>query len=93
MTTKDLDNVRAQVALLQHCKKKEAELKELKDRARAAVEDAMGDAEHGVLDGEPVIHWPHLKQRRLDQKALKEKEPELVEEYTTTHSIRRFEVL
>jgi len=90
---KDLDSVRAQVAVLVHCKTKRAELKELEDRARAAVEDAMGEDENGSLDGEPVIRWSHSKRRQLDQKALRDKEPEIAEEYTTTVNVRRFEVL
>ena len=90
---KDLESVRAQIAVLVHCKQKKAELKDLEERARAAVEDAMGEDEHGSLDGEPVIHWGRLKRRTLNQKALRDKEPEIVEEYTETTEVRRFEVL
>jgi len=90
---KDLESVRAQVAILVHCKLKKAELKDLEERARAAVEDALGEDENGALDGEPVIRWGHSKRRQLDQKALRDKEPEIAEEYTSLVETRRFEVL
>lgn len=93
MTSKPLDHLRAQVEILRWVKQKRAELKELEDGARAAVEAELGDTELGTLDGEPAIRWSSSKRTILDQKAIKEFEPEIAANYMTTSVVKRFEVL
>lgn len=93
MTVVDLESVRAPVAVLQWVKQRRAELKELESAARAQVEAAMGEADEGQIDGETVVTWSRSKRRSLDQKALKEDHPELVEEYKTTTEVRTFNVV
>jgi predicted phage-related endonuclease len=93
MSSVDLESVRAQVEILKYCKTRKAELKELEENARGAVEEAMGDAEHGLLDGAEAISWSSYKRRSLNQKALREERPEIVEEYTQTGVVRKFEIV
>ena len=88
-----LDHIRAHVDILKFVASKEAELKEMKERSRAAVEEALGENEIGTVDGEPVVRWGHQKVNRLNQKALKAERPEIVAEYTEATSQRRFEIL
>lgn len=89
----DLEPVRAQVEMLLYVKRQKAKLKEIEEMARPPVEEAMGNADIGQLDGEDVIHWTTYKTRRLDQKALAEAHPELVEEFKTAAEQRKFEVV
>jgi predicted phage-related endonuclease len=50
----------------------------------------LGDAELGLVDGRPAVHWTVVATRRLDQRKLKEQAPELVEACTVTQLSRRF---
>lgn len=88
----NLEAVRAHVEVVRFCKRKQAEYKEMEERSRAAIEEAMGADEVGELDGEQVIVWKHITSRRLDQKALKAAHPSLADEFMVTSESRRFEV-
>ena len=92
MSTVSLDNLRAQVELLKWAKARKAEIADVEAQARAAVEAALGDNEAGTVDGELAVTWRTQKVRRLNQKALKEEHPELVESYYETNEQRRFEI-
>jgi predicted phage-related endonuclease len=93
MTEVDLESVRGGIELLRYCRAQRAKIKEVEDNARAAVEDALGDAEIGVLDGEVAIQWPTFKENRFDSSAFKEDHPELWEQYKAMKSRRRFDVV
>lgn len=88
----DLNKVRAHVEILRYVKARKAELKEMEDNSRAAVEEAMGEQEVGMLDGELAITWKHKKVKRLNQKALKAAEPGTYATYCDTAEQRSFEV-
>ena len=92
MSTVNLDAHRSEVALLQWCKARKAEIAEVEKKARAEIEDAMGDNEAGTVDGELAITWQTSKRRSLDQEALKRDHPILVEEYKKTTEVRTFRV-
>jgi predicted phage-related endonuclease len=93
MTEIDLNAVRGHIEVLRYCKTQKAKLKELEDAARAAVEDAMGQHDVGVLDGEPAVHWTHFKESRFDSSAFRDDNPELYETYKTARDKRRFEIV
>lgn len=93
MTSVNLESLRAQIEILRMCKRRKSDLKELEDNARGAVEEAMGEADTGTLDGEVAITWKRHKRRSLDQKALAAAHPETVEEFRTTTEVRKFEVM
>jgi predicted phage-related endonuclease len=93
MTEINLAPVRAHIEVLRYVKTQKAKLKELEDAARAAVEDAMGSHDVGILDGEPAVHWTHFKEQRFDSSAFRDDNPELYEQYRTARPKRRFEVI
>lgn len=49
--------------------KKRAE--EVIAQAREKIEDALGDAEVGTVDGQPVVRWTFVRSERFDQKKAK----------------------
>lgn len=93
MTVIDLSDVRGEVEILQWVKSRQAELKALEDKAKAAIQDKMGSAEQGMLDNEIVVKWASFKRTSFDQKAFEQHHPELYASYKTTTPSRRFEVV
>lgn len=89
----NLEKLRAQVAILRHCKEKKAELAELEENARAAIEEALGEDTEGTLDGRTVVRWSRQKRTALNQKLLKELHPEAAAECMDTTEVRRFTVV
>ena len=89
----DLDSLRWAVETLQWAKQRKAELKEAEDRAKSAIEEALGDDAEGTLDGHTVITWKFHKRRALDQKTLKATFPDVYEVCMNTTEVRRFEVV
>jgi predicted phage-related endonuclease len=89
---KDLNSVKDHIEVLRYVKSQRAMLKELEEVSRAAVEEALGEEEFGALDGETVVTWKFSKDTRLNQSALKEDHPELVDEYKQTSVRRTFSV-
>jgi len=92
MSAVNLDHLRAQVEILKWAKSRKKEIADVEASARAAIEEALGDNEAGTVDGELAVTWKAQKRRALNQKALKEEHPELVESYYETTETRRFEV-
>lgn len=92
MSRVDLENLRAQLELLRFVKERKAELKELEDTARAAIEAELGDADEGTLDGHVVVTWKSYKRNALDQKLLRSSYPEIYESCKRTSEVRRFEL-
>jgi predicted phage-related endonuclease len=93
MTEVDLESVRGAVELLRYCRTQRAKIKEVEDNAKAAVQDAMGDADIGLLDGEPAIQWPTFKENRFDSAAFRADHAELWEQYKAANEKRRFDVV
>ena len=92
MSTVNLDAHRGAVDLLKWVKAREAEIKDIKEKARAEIEAALGDNEAGTVDGELAITWQSSKRRQLDQDALKKAHPDIVEEFKKTTEVRTFKV-
>lgn len=93
MTVVDLSAVRAQVEVLQWVKTRQAELKELEDKAKAEIQAAMGEATQGMLDNEIVVNWSSSKRTTFDQKAFEAAHPDLYALFKVTNPTRRFEVV
>lgn len=89
----DLEKLRWAVETLRMLKGRKAELKEAEDRARDALEEALGDNTEGELDGHVVVTWRYFKRNSLDQQFLKQTYPELYETCRRVSEIRRFEVV
>jgi hypothetical protein len=91
--TAELDDMADSIAVMNACRTRIAELKEVSDQHRALVEERMGSEEVGTIDGQPVITWKYYKQRRFNQGAFSAANPELVESYRETTETRRMELL
>lgn len=89
----DLNGLRAHIEILQFCKQRKAELADLENNAKAAVQEALGDDDTGLLDGEAVVHWRRHKRTTLDQRLLAATHPDIYESCRTTTEVRRFEVI
>ena len=89
----DLEQVRWAVETLRWIKDRKAELKEAEEKARDALEQALGDTDEGSLDGHVVVTWKFIKRNALDQKFLRETYPDLYESCKRVTEVRRFEVL
>lgn len=61
-------------------------------RCREQLEAALGDAEEATVDGVTVVTWRWSKgSTRIDVKALREKDPDLAEQFTVTGApVRKF---
>lgn len=89
----DLTELRAQVEILRWCKNRRAELADIEQVAKEAIQEALGDDESGTLDGEAVVTWKSHKRNALDQKLLRKLHPEAAAECMSASVVRRFEVL
>ena len=87
-----IDAMKANLAILRHCKEKKAELDELEQNAKAAIQAALGDHEIGLIDGQPAVTWKYVRRNAIDQKALKQRYPEIAAEVMAVSESRRFEV-
>lgn len=68
-------------------------LKEIQSTLRGRIEDALGDHELGLVDGEPAAMYKFIKSRRFDQKAFAKAHPQLAAEFVTVTESRRFKVV
>jgi predicted phage-related endonuclease len=93
MSRTNLDNLRAQLELLRFVKDKRAELKQIEEAARDAIQAELGDNDEGTLDGHVVVTWKSYKRNALDQKMLREAYPEIYESCKRVAEVRRFEVV
>jgi hypothetical protein len=91
--TINLNELRAQVEILQWVKQRKAELAEIETEAKARIQEAMSNHDTGTLDGQAVVTWKEHKRTGFDQRAFKAALPEVAAHYTTTTAVRRFEVL
>lgn len=89
----NLDVLRAQVEILKWARAKKAEITELENNAKAAIQEALGDDDFGTVDGHIVVTWKAHKRTALDTAALKKADPETYALYSKTTEVRRFEVL
>lgn len=62
--------------------------------AEAHIKDALGDAEVGTINGEPVVRWSYVTTNRFDQKVAKElMSPEQLAQCTKATESRRFTIV
>jgi hypothetical protein len=93
VTNVDLNAVRGHVEVLKWCGDRLSEIRELQKNARDAIEEVLADNEIGELDGKTVITWASHKKRQLNQAAMKEAHPDIVEEFTDSVEQRTFRVV
>ena len=67
----ELDALVNWVVHLKQLRQDRAEIDEQIELAEGQIKDALGDAEVGTLNGEPIVKWTHVITNRFDQKAAK----------------------
>lgn len=88
----DITHIRGHVDLFKWAKVEQAKLKEIETGARAAIEEALGDADEGFIDGQVVVRRKHIKSNKLDQKLLDSLYPDVLAECKSISESTRFEV-
>jgi predicted phage-related endonuclease len=87
----EIDNMQANLAILRHCRMKKAEIAELEQNARAAIEAALGDCEAGIIGGRIAVTWKRSTRSAINQKLLRDRFPDVAEQVTTVTEVRRFD--
>lgn len=93
MPSVDLSDIRGTVELLQNVKRQQSHLKEVEAAAKAAIVEKLGNADEGLLDGQPVVRRTPIKSNKLDQKLLGQLYPDILAECKTITESTRFDVL
>lgn len=86
----DLESVRASLDVYAYAVERISHFEDVRDAARAEIEEAMGSAEVGKVDGIPRITWKYGKSRRLNQRMLKDLFPEVHSACITETPTRTF---
>lgn len=70
------------------------EWQEVADIARSHLENALGDCEEGVHNGQTVVRWTQIESRRFDVKRAKEMlPPQVLEMLEVVQHSRRFSLV
>lgn len=91
----DIDQLGPWLEAARMAKEEMTKWKEVYDRARGHIEEALGDAEEGRVGGAPVVSWSWSNPATyLDDKALRADHPDLAEQYSKTKKpARSFKLL
>lgn len=76
------------VAQLRHVKSEAKSYADMEDRLKAELCELIGDAATATYNGEVLVTWKAQTRKALDQKALREAHPDLVDSYTKESTIR-----
>lgn len=69
-------------------------LQEQADIARANIESQMGTCTVGLYNNRPLVRWTNVTSSRLDVNKVKEAlSPELIAQFSSTTSSRRFTIV
>lgn len=94
-TTEPLELPAPIINWLAHYKEIQQQIKDLTEKldiARAHIELALGEAELGLINGQPAVKWGYIESNRFDQKKAKEiLTADQVAECTVVQRVRRFE--
>lgn len=66
-----IDEIVGWVTVLRKATEEKKRAEEVIAQAREKIEDALGDAEVGTVDGQPVVRWTFVRSERFDQKKAK----------------------
>lgn len=82
--TTPLDTIAAVVDNWRAARTKEAEWKKAKEELAAVILAALGDAETGTIDGQPILSHKRIKKTGLSQTLLKQLHPDVFAECLET---------
>ena len=70
------------------------EWQEIADIARSHLENALGDCEEGLHNGQPVVRWTQIESKRFDTKRAREiLPPQVIEMLEVVQHSRRFSLV
>jgi hypothetical protein len=67
MDATEIDGIKGWVDIYKAGLKEKARIEEGLAIARAKIEEALGDNEVGLIDGQPTVKWTHVTTTRFDQ--------------------------
>lgn len=80
------------VRVFQQASEQIERMTEVRDEARRHLEEALGEAEIGTVNGVSRVQWTHVSSTRLDQRKLKEQYPDVHAACVALSMTRRFTV-
>jgi hypothetical protein len=94
MTAKPIDELATYIDLMRAAIYNKAREQAVIDRCRDLIEEALGDHDTGLINGEPAVTWRTVTARRLDQQKVKTVMPaELLDQCWTETTSRRFQLV
>jgi predicted phage-related endonuclease len=70
------------------------EWQEVADIARSHLENALGDNEEALYNGQPVVRWTQIESRRFDTKRAREiLPPQVIQMLEVVQTSRRFSLV
>lgn len=85
-----LDSLDDKFAQLRHVRNELASYKELEDKLKAEICEAMGDADTATVGGRTVATWKSQTRDTFDTKAFRVAHPELATQFTKQTNTRTF---
>lgn len=94
MDTKAVDELATYIDLMKTAQRDKQRAQEIIDRCRELIEETLGDAEIGTINGDVAVTWKHVTSHRLNQHLVKQHlTPEQLDACTTTSTSRRFTII
>lgn len=91
MNPKPIDELATYIDLMKTAQQDKARAQEIIDRCRELIEEALGDADTGTIDGHVAVTWKTVTSRRLNQGMVKTfLDESTLEQCMTTTTTRRF---
>lgn len=81
------------IEVYEHALQQISHYTDLRDRSRVKIEEALGEAEEGTVNGVPRVQWTRSERRALDQKRLAEDYPDVREECMKDTVVRTFKLV
>lgn len=88
-----VDSLADYVARLRQVTTRIRELTIQADAIKAAIQDAMGEAEIGTVHGRAVVTWTQHVRHAFDQTAFKNTQPDVYATYLKATPYRRFTLI
>lgn len=85
-----LDSLKDKFSQLRHVRSELASYKELEDKLKAEICEAMGDADTATISGRTVATWKSQTRETFDSKAFRIAHPELATQFTKQTNTRTF---
>jgi len=88
--TRPLDDLTGWIDVLRYAIAEKTRIESVIAQARGKLEDALGEAEVGTVDGAPVVKWTYVTSSRFDQKKARDFLGDTADDFMTQTTTRRF---